>query len=430
VKGGVLGRRIGLALLALVFLAGLVLSTLSGGGAAGGPSVLSAEPEGRKALFLFLEELGFELRAWRSAPLALPEGPHALWVFETPTWEAGEDEQADAGPLHLQDPRHPLHYGEFVRRGGLLVTTGDEERLGWLREACGLELPDWTPTDPRSAHGVELEGGERLRLAPGGGSGARVLEPFEAQVPWDPDELESLGWRHLAVGPDGRPFASWTSVEEGRVLLLASDAFLDNERLGELDHGLLALRLVEAVHGGGRWLFDEFALGDWTPPGSLALLAAPGLREVALHLLAIALLLVAVHAWRREFARDPEPPRLDPTARLQAGARLLERAGRYDLLAHDLRVGLLRRCLEHLAGRREAAQLDGPTDPERLRELAARAGRLARRRVEPAVWHEAFAGPAVETRAQLERLAAELAALERRVAAESLTPEPVTPLEP
>ena len=157
-KGGVLGRRIGLVLLASVFLAGMVLSTLSNGVSAGGPSVLSAEPEGRKALFLFLEELGFEVRAWRSAPLALPEGSHALWVFETPSWEAGEDEEVDAGPVHLQDPRHPLHYGEFVRRGGLLVTTGEEERLGWLREACELEVPDWIPTDPRSALGVELEG--------------------------------------------------------------------------------------------------------------------------------------------------------------------------------------------------------------------------------------------------------------------------------
>jgi hypothetical protein len=377
-----------------LFVLGLVLSTMVGGGSGPEESVHSSEPTGRRALWIFLSELGYAPRSWSSAPLALSTGEHLLWLPRTPVYLESEEEEEDSDEIEedgldpiLSDPRHPANYGRFVRSGGTLLITGEKPHLDWLREDCGLDLPAWTPVDSGpDVLWLELDSGERLRLVleP---DAVEDSEPHAASPAWDPDDLEGDGWHHLAVGSDGRPFASWIAVEGGRVWLLADDRFLENQLLGEGDNGLFVARVTEGAATGGELLFDEFALGAWNPPTKLELLARPGWLEFGYHALALLLLLVLYHAWRREFPRDPERASLDPRARLRSGARLLERAGRHDLLARDLRQGGLERLQRRFGG---------PGDEER--------------------WAAALGGASVSSNAELEDLAGRLDRLEKSVA--------------
>jgi hypothetical protein len=422
-------------LVAALFVVGLVASTLVGEPERPASSVASSEPDGRRALFLFLGELGFASEAWRAAPVSLPAGANTLWIPRRPRLpgsaerdaELGADEAAAREPepeepgqqAILADPRHPSNYGRFLRSGGTLIMTGSAENHAWLRESCGLDLPAWTACGLSGAsERLELDSGEELSLAlepefpPLAEAAAEPLE----RAPWDPDELEAEGWHHLAVGADGRPFASWISLEEGgRLLLLAQDRFLDNELLGSGDNGLLALRLAEGLVV-GRLLFDEFALGAWVPPSQGQLLLGPGLFEVAYHGLLFCLLFTLFHAWRREFPRDPRPAALDPRARVASQARLFERAKRYDLLAHELRLGGLRRVARRLGLPREQSRLRERTSPETLAELARSWGRRSGQLPRAAAWAAAFEPAPIGSLDELEALGRELDSLEKSIA--------------
>ena len=338
-----LAGRLATGVLVLLFLAGVVLSMLGSPSEPVKGSAASSEAGGRRALLLVLEELGLRAEAWRGAPSRLPRGETLLWMASAPlSFEPEEDEEQlrtlpeGGGEL---DPRAPGHVGDFVRAGGVLVLPASRKALTWLREDAGLPVPPWFRQElPQEPVEVELAGGERLSfVASSVGAVAREEgEPTDEAAP-------VTTWSPLAILPDGGLLAGAFDLGEGRVVLLADDSFLDNDRLGLEDHGLLAVRLVELLAPSGRVLLDEFALGRWLPTSRTELLASPGIREVALHLVILALLLAWLFGWVREFPRDPVLPPLDPRQRAQARAALLERAGAYDLLGRELRTGVLRR---------------------------------------------------------------------------------------
>lgn|GEM_PF-1983467 len=415
--------RLLVGVVALLFVAGIVVSSLGGSGLPREASVASSEAEGRRALFLVLEELGLEPRSWRGAPAALPAGEHVLWMAGPPVdlgLTGGETEMlsgSDADPGLLADPRHPAHYGEFVRAGGTLVLPWSDDPIHWLRTDCGLEVPDWEPCDlSQERLEVELDTGELLEVvfdpdAPA--LAARSAEEREAPPSWDAREHDRRGWHDLASARDGRPFASWVAVVHGRVVFVADDAFARNDLLGAGDNGLLALRLVEALERGGELYFDEFAVGRWIPTRKAQLLLLPGVLEVGYHLLAALLLFVLLHAWAREFPRDPRPAPLDPRLRVGSQARLYERAGRHDLLGHELRLGTLRRLGRRLGAGGDLRRLGEETTPDALAELARELGARSRR---PELWRRAFTSPPPASARELEALGVALEQLEKSVA--------------
>ncbi len=395
---------IGLLILLGVYLLGSPESGLEIEGSVHGPGA-----GGRQIAYRLLRQTGFEPEAWRQAPLALPDGEHVLWIASAPSGVSGSDsdllelgsyEDGEIDPS-AADPRHPWNYRNFVEGGGMLVLPDREAEVEWLTEGLGIELPPWNGIRSGASPLVlELESGERPVVTAELEGGATLRGYDES-------------WHDLAVDDDGEPFASWTQVAYGRVVLLADDAFLRNDRIGESDNGLLLVRLVEALDRGGRLLFDEYALGLWDPPSSTSLLTDPGLLEVTLHVILLALFVVLAAAWAREFPRDPDPLSASPRVRATAQGRFLERARRFDLSAQQLRLGVLRRLARHFKLTRAAATMREDGDSEAIVTLTREVARLAG--ASAGDWVRLFAEERVRSRDDLAALAESLESIEREV---------------
>lgn len=355
-------------LLLLTFLAGVVLLMFGGAGdQKEGTSVDSYTSGGRRAVFLLLEELGFAPRAWHRAPLALAGDDQVLWISQPPGSElrSERDDQATLEDPTLADPRHPWNYGLFVREGGTLVVPTSDSMLEWLRDVADLDVPPWHGlSDEDEVQQLVLDTGETIDV--------------ELDLRAGDEQGDPADWHDLVTDPDGEAFAAWCELGEGRVVLLASDGFLSNEGVQRAQNSVLVVRLVQSLDRGGELLFDEYALGYWRPLSTFGLLATPGLREVTWHLILLVLCVLVFSSWTREFPRDPDPVAMNPRLRAKAGARLLERTRRYDLLARELRLGILRRLARRWKLSRRANALGEDASAEEMveatRELAQRSG--------------------------------------------------------
>lgn len=328
------GFAIGLGVLLL--LLALLAQFLQSPPASVAGSVASSTPDGRRALALLLRESGFRAEAWNDAPASLPRDGSLLWLAQPPSTRrtaADAKEPAEPSPAEA-GLRSPEHYRRFVEEGGTLLVGQSDAARGFLVDALGFT--DCAEAKPvpgahagvrafRSERGesieVDLQRGEVFE-SPGEGSTVRPL--------WRAVEAQA----ELAVEiPEGR----------GRVVLVGDDSFLDNEHVGEHDAALLAVRLAEQFAPGKHVLFDEYALGLWSPRTPAGILVSPSFFLATLHLLLLAALLVLRSAWVREFPRDPAPlESSSPLLRARTLAALLERAGRSRLLGRWLEEGKAR----------------------------------------------------------------------------------------
>lgn len=422
-----------------VFIAAVALFAPSAPNQSGkARSVTSPAPEGRAALFLLLRELRFAPEIWRQRPGTLPAGAHLLWMPELPParglfeddvlHKRGARKTADAPPadpappdapaakegeqaeLDELDPwraalehglRGPRNYRRFVQNGGTLVIAVDVLSLHRLRtefefnELEGLELQDLEP--------AAADQGDVLSV--------QYLYDEQLQIQW-PDRRcfttrdLAAHWNPLVTTERNEVLALEVGVARGELILLAEDHFLDNKNIGEHDHGVLAARLAERDRPGGRLLFDEYSLGAWHAESAFEMAFFGRAKLLTLHLLVL-LCLCAWHlAWVREFPRDPEPlATASPLLRARAQAALYIRARRFDLLARDLRVAVLRRITTRLKLAR------GEPD-EAEAALVDRLARAAGKEQEIERWRALFLTRKVESADELERLEAELAALE------------------
>ncbi len=323
-------------------------------------SSLSTGPEGRRAAFLALRSLGFAPEAFDRTPSELPRAAALLVLARRPELSgsipAPGEERGDRSELddRLARTLHGAHfYRRFVDEGGVLLAPASAEVLAWLAEDWDLaRLPVDEILEPedsaRDVAAVFARPG--LAALAGGPAPAAVPESTPADAPSVDDRARAphsarvpfaVAWDGVrpfarsAVARDevllelasGEPAAVRLTLGRGALVLLPDVDFLANEALGEADHGLLLVRLIETVAPSERLLFDEYALGGWRPPGPLAVAFSPRTRGAAWHLAALALATLWALAWVREFARDPlaiEPR--SALVRAQAEASLMQRA--------------------------------------------------------------------------------------------------------
>lgn len=374
-------------------------------------SVESVAPDGRRAAFALLEELGFEPRAWDERPGLLPAGRQVLWLPGVPIdprerEDEGEREiAADSDALdraQADSLRAPAHYRRFLERGGRVVAPLSPEMLDFLRESMELDGLDGCKAEPfESAPGrVRTAAGEELDL--------------ELDTPWHLTELDpGLARTELAASADGVPVALELPFGRGALVLLASDSFLDNSALRQSDNALFLVRLAEALAPEQGLLFDEHALGSWSESSALELAFSPDLRLATLHVLLIALLSTWALAWAREFPRDPAPFAVtSPLERARSVSALALRADRPGVLAHELVRGTLQRISQRLRAPLPEGE-SARRSLERLQGASTRA-RSAQQPSEQVLerWDLELLRVQVRSRTDLARLDAGLRALE------------------
>lgn len=384
-----------------------------------GPSVFSTRIGGRRALFLLLGELGFDVSAWSRAPGHLPRTRACLFLPATPepapsygtATPGGEGTERVRSSRRLRDR---MHYRYFVEEGGTLVAATTDGRLELLEEELGIEeLAELTvrrrqDEGPRAA---TLVTGETLELDLPRWS---FFGPLDVVSPFDT----------LVADDEGRPLALQLELGRGRLVLLAGDDVLDNRRIGDADNGVFAVRVFELAAAGGPILFDEYALGGWTPETPLELAFAPGSARFTLHLLLLGALALWAVAWAGAFPRDPEPlGQLSPLERARGLAGMLVARRRWRLLGTMLQDGVLRRL-----GPRRSRSAESPPENERRRMREQRVARDLDRLLRPLGAELDLAGArelfdrAPESAVELDELAHDLARLEREVGRLARTP--------
>lgn len=413
--------------LGLVLVGGLAIQQLGSQAPPPERSVRARGAEGRRAASALLAELELAGASWTAPPGELPRGaePTGLLWMPRPLPPSERVRSPRAAADGLDGVHDRLGYLRFVEAGGTLVVPVTAETEAFLVEGLGLAdleglivgLPASTArvrtratvatlatlatvatvaTLATRATRATRASGESLTLDWPEGEVFAELDPGGPAVP-------------VLVDETGRVLVLEWPVGRGLVALLGSDHFLSSAAIGDADHGVLFVRLVEEWARGRRVWFDEYALGGWRPPSLASLLLGPRLGWLVAHLVFLLILAACRSAWVGRFPRDPDAIELTaPLARARAGASLLERAGRWQLLAERLVRGVVGRLAIQLHA---SAGESHPTTGEELALVLEHAGigdreRRWSRELDPSRVHDAEG---------LEDLGRSVRALERRV---------------
>ena len=376
------GSRTLLGLALAMFLGGILfLSALPSGAGTRDRSVRSVEPGGWRALFLLLRELEIDARPWTAAPSTLPTGPSLLVLPAVPEEPLGYEGLAprEPGEAEAQAPgerprskrgRDPLHYRRYLEEGGTILTWAEADSLEFFEDTLALEALQDLELERSSQRTDEAVFADGARLSVEWPEGERFGAPAVFSE-----------WELIAEDEERRGLVLRTRIGSGALVLLAGSAsdLFENRELGKEQNALFFVRLLENLGDARPVLFDEYALGGWTPESPMELAFSPKSFAFTLHLLIWGALALWVSAWPRAFARDPESIlQVSALARANGFAGFLARSGRWDLLATLLRQGVLRR-LRQRAGRQAPRAESSLTDPDP--QAASRAALLEARAV-------------------------------------------------
>jgi hypothetical protein len=196
------------------------------------PSMHTSDPDGARALALWLADLGYVVRSTEHRPFAL--GPDDRLLFQLDP----SDDQSEAAVDAIVG---------WVERGGTLVLSARAPSRLTDRLGLGLAIGQ-----PRLAEAVPrqpvFEQPAVRRVVVEATGGLLLREPGWTPLLGDPAE----GGRIVAAAaPRGR----------GRVYALASAHPLTNAGLGQADDAALARRLLADLPPGGTVVFDEYHHG-------------------------------------------------------------------------------------------------------------------------------------------------------------------------
>ncbi len=391
----------GWVVVGLILLMGALISQLPSDSSALDESALSAEPGGKRALYLALSELGFPARIWTDRPSELPRGEGLLWLSAVPKYPDGVADLVDleSTPAQAQtaiSPHDPAHYRRFMDEGGtILCALSADGMTEFLANELEIAIPlegfeaeghrgkaslHFIPTDEAlecsKIRGLDPEYADSI---PGGiVDGLLVSSSVHA-----PSELRDESEESAARLAEGVPGLIRIPVGRGSLVLMVSDRAFTNEYLRVADHGRMAVRLAEEYARGKPILFDEYALGRWSPGSWTTMATSNRLILLSIHLVLTLALLSWSLAWVRAFPRDAKPAEpLSALARVRSRASLFLRGGRPSLLAHQLRSGTLRALYVREKLRRRANEegyegeieelLGGTAEPEEARSWVDR----------------------------------------------------------
>jgi hypothetical protein len=303
----------------------------------------SNAPDGARALRLWLEALGHQVNNQSPASFAVPPGTDAVLILEpllisnitAEEWEALE---------------------EWTTEGGWLLLASSYIRLPLLSSPLEVETVAVTEGSYSAAPGAPLFRSPPL---------ARPVS-LPARYLLRSERADALP---LLVTGQGA-LAMEVGLGQGRVLLVASPAFLTNSGLRDADQARLALNLITLLPPGSTVWIDEWHHGERASQpagGGLAawLARTPAGRAV---LFTVGVIFLAIALAGRRFGRPVplarEQARRAPLEYVTALANLNRRAGHRRALMHSYHSSLKRAL-----GRRYRLDPDLP-DPEYVAQIA------------------------------------------------------------
>jgi hypothetical protein len=192
-------------------------------------SVRSVAPNGARALWLWLEALGYRVEEINEDPYGVDPGVAALFIMQPTTG-------FNSGAIDA--------VVSWVEQGGQLVVVSDSaprrllERFDLAVELGGSRQAEAWPVQPllgRPPVGrVRVESWERI-------------DASEGLAPW--------------LAADSRVFLGSRPHGSGRVIVLAALGPLSNAGLADPEHAALVLNLVGGLPAGARVAFDEYHHG-------------------------------------------------------------------------------------------------------------------------------------------------------------------------
>jgi hypothetical protein len=336
-------------------------------------SSLSPAPDGTKALYTLLGDLGYGTRRSLVPLDGIDRDGTDVVVMVQPL-------------LPLSPAEHDALVG-WIEEGGTVLLAGrmmDQGPLGQLSFApddlFAMHHPDqtgaggWTRETPGPEQEL-LAGVERFEFASLVGGSTTTVPVGRERASW------RMGAHEVLVTRQGSGFVEVTTAGEGRVIKIAEEELVTNQSI-RLGHNLaFVLNALEAHGGRGRVAFDEAhrSLVAGAEPGVWDVLGpASGVAFLQL-VLAVLAGLVAVGARPAPPLPDERPRRRRALEQIEALASMMERAG-----AARLAAGLLGRRARHLwqAGRLASGPAGRTPELARRQEarfagLEALAGRIA-----------------------------------------------------
>jgi len=188
----------------------------------------STQPDGAKALALWLDELGYAVDPLQYRRFELDRDMDALFTL-APTEEFSDDEAAEVR--------------RYVEAGGTLLVAADEpialfDTFG-LDFSFGASASDATPLQPV------------FRTLPLD----RALVETDAQL-WPDDAV----WAPI-LGADDAIIAAEATFGSGRVIALSATFPLSNDGIGQADNAALALHALSGLPRGSTVVFNEYHHG-------------------------------------------------------------------------------------------------------------------------------------------------------------------------
>ena len=267
-------------------------------------STLSSEPEGARALYLWLEALGYRVDNGPQALFAVPANTDVVFVLE-PAQGIGESEARQLAA--------------WVDEGGTLIVAGESFAL--LRYLADLDLA------LRYVGGETLPARALTPLTAGASAAAPLTIATDAILEPARDDVATL----LAAAD--RPVVVTYPAGQGRVVVSAGARPFTNAALGEGDSGALVLGLLRALAPDARRIwFDEWHHGlrrvsETGGPQNWLRYTPAGRSILFLAVLAFVVLLVNGRRLGRPLRTAAERRRRSPLEFVDAMANLSRRAG-------------------------------------------------------------------------------------------------------